>query len=321
VVAYHRSGDDRRAGGGNTISGTVTFTGAATGPLYVGVFDMGTGTIHSSVVPNPVSPQAYSVSGIPNGSNYFLFGIIDQNNNGLIDAGDINNTNQDSQTAGVAITNDVALDLVLPSSNSSARLTTDHQRIAGQSSSTYNLNFRVNQSIKLPVAVALISGPNVLAPVDIAVQPGKGGSFEFWPFLNTTAPNVGDPYQLQVRYSDGVLETLDQAVTGVLDAFVTGVTISGPTTQPTISWTDPASASSYVYQFDLWDSNWNQIWRVPRDGSFSSAITSIVWGVDPTDGSNTPSVGSLSVGTTYQWSIRVSDANGNSATKQGSYTP
>ena len=66
------------------------------------------------------------------------------------------------------------------------------------------------------------------------------------------------------------------------------------------------------------DNSGNTIWQIPGSNSnsngFSSSITSITWGTDPTgDSTNTPSVGSLTTGTTYNWQIQVQDASGNSA--------
>src|SRR6185437_13431436 len=74
---------------GNTITGTVTFTGTATGPLMVGFYGQTTG-VYTAVIQNPVSTQAFTVQ-VPSGSGYFQFGIIDQNNNGIVDSGDISN--------------------------------------------------------------------------------------------------------------------------------------------------------------------------------------------------------------------------------------
>ncbi|MGA8540707.1 MAG: putative Ig domain-containing protein, partial [Terriglobales bacterium] len=64
----------------NTISGTVSFNKTATGPLYVGFYDQNTGSVYADVVGSqaspPHSPAAYTVQ-VPNGSNYYFFGIID----------------------------------------------------------------------------------------------------------------------------------------------------------------------------------------------------------------------------------------------------
>src|SRR6266404_6195187 len=73
----------------NTVSGVVTFPGTATGPLYVGVYGS---SIYTQAFANPVSPVSYSFAGVPTGT-YQNFAIIDMNNDGEIDVGDITNTN------------------------------------------------------------------------------------------------------------------------------------------------------------------------------------------------------------------------------------
>jgi hypothetical protein len=98
-----------------------------------------------------------------------------------------------------------------------------------------------------------------------------------------------------------------------------------PGVTPAFNWTDPLNASSYTYQFYMNDSNGNVIWQVPATNStsngFSSAITSIPWGTDPTGGGSNPAVGSLTLGKTYLWQITAQDSNGNSAATQVQYQP
>ena len=69
--------------------------------------------------------------------------------------------------------------------------------------------------------------------------------------------------------------------------------------------------------------DWNTVWQIPGNNSksngFSSSIASILWGIDPTGGGSTPSVGSLTTGTNYNWQIQVQDSNGNSTVQQVSY--
>ena len=115
----------------------------------------------------------------------------------------------------------------------------------------------------------------------------------------------------------------------MLNAFATNLaptTGSSTSTQPTFTWTDPASASSYTYQFYISDNNGNQIWQIPSNNSksngFSSSITSITWGTDPTgDSSNTPSPSILTTGVQYNWQIQLQDTNGNSTQTQVDYIP
>ena len=82
--------------GGNTVSGTVTFPGSATGhTLYVGVY--GNNGIYSQAITSPMSPQAYSFAGVPSGT-YQNFAIIDMNDDGEVDPGDIDNVGNHTLT-------------------------------------------------------------------------------------------------------------------------------------------------------------------------------------------------------------------------------
>ena len=107
--------------GFNTVSGTVTFTGKANGPLYVGLYDQNAGVPYVVRIASPVSPQSFSVLGVPNGTNYFLFGIIDQNNNGYVDSGDINNVSGNGNNQALSVTGNLSGQaLTLPSTGATA---------------------------------------------------------------------------------------------------------------------------------------------------------------------------------------------------------
>ncbi len=315
--------------GGNTITGTVTFPGTATGPLYTGLYDMNSGAFYGQYIASPVSPQPFSVQ-VPNGSNYFQVAILDQNNNGQVDAGDIANVKQGSNTS-LAISGPAALPtLTLSGANATAAVTTQNNQLTSGSGTTqsYALNFKISDGIKLPVAATLVSGPNVLAPVDIGICTTCGRPLQYSVNLNAVAPKVGDTYSLLVTYSDGTSETLQASVSAVLTAFATNLSPTVgtvTTTTPTFTWTDPANASSYTYSFYLNDSNGNTIWQIPGNNSnsngFDSSITSITWGTDPTGGGSTPSVGSLTSGITYTWTIQATDSNGNETITQTTFQP
>ena len=320
--------------GGNTVSGTVTFSETATGPLYVGFYNQSTGTVYADVVGSqaspPHSPAAYTVQ-VPTGSNYFFFGIIDQNNSGLISApGQITNINHGNNQS-ISITGNMTNEnLTLPSGNSTATVQTQawQQINSGGTNTFYNIGFNVYGLIKLPVAVELATGPTlgVVIPADIASGGFSGSSgsdqFTYWANLNGATPQVGDTYTLNVTYSDGTSEVLTVTVTTVLNAFATNLSPqgSGVSTTPNFSWTDPLNASSYTYQFQLWDQNGNQVWQIPANNSnsngFSSSITSITWGVDPTGANNPPNPSSLNGSSNYNWQITAKDVNGNSAAVQ-----
>jgi hypothetical protein len=186
------------------------------------------------------------------------------------------------------------------------------------------------------VAVTLYSssnsdGANVTGPINVALcgQSGTscGQGFQLYFNLGTTAPTVGDTYYFTVNFSDGTSGPFNAAVTGVLSNFATGLaptTGTSVSTKPTFSWTAPVcgACSSYVYQFQLSPTNSSDIWDVPGNANgLPYSPTTLVWGVDPTESSNTPSVSSLTSGTNYSWSIGVTDGNGNEAITQASYTP
>ena len=314
--------------GGSTISGTVTFAGTATGPLYAGFYDFNTNRVYGTRIAAPTSPQAFSVN-VPNGSSYFFFGVIDQNNDGLFDVGDITNTNSSNETPAVVNGNGV-FNLTLPSTASTATLDTYHWKqtnpdgMGGSfTNSGYQLDLDVRASNKLPVKVTLQSGPQILHPIDVAACSDCGtAQFRYSAGVGLTAPQVGDTYSFAVTYSDGSSENVQASVTGVSNAFVTSLSpfANSPGTTPTFTWTDPASASNYTYQFQLTDSTGHTIWQVPgqngQSKGLNSSITSLAWGVDPTDGSNTPNPATLTAGQTYYWSVNATDADGNSAQRQ-----
>jgi hypothetical protein len=324
--------------GGVTVSGAVSFTGSATGPLYTGFYNPSNSFFYGEYIPNPVSAQAYSVQ-VPTGASYIQIGVLDQNNDGVIDAGDIQNTNSKSI---IPITGPIAnQDLTLPSVNATATVTTDNYESisSGVTYQSYYLSFQVNGQIKAPVAVQLTSGPNLIHPIDIAVCGGPGSScgsgFQiYFPIYNNT-PNVGDSYNFNVTYNDGTTGTLTATVTGVLSNFATSLlpqTGTSASLTPTFSWIYPANASNYLYQFSLCCSNSSNIWNIPNQNSSSSGFTSsqvplarIPWitsGNDVTGASNNlPTVSALTTNTTYTWSIQVQDSNGNSAQTEVQYTP
>jgi len=324
--------------GGVTVSGAVSFTGTATGPLYTGFYNQSTGAFYGEYIATPVSPQAYTIQ-VPTGS-YLFVGVLDENKDGVIDAGDLNNTSNNQTTTSITGST-TGENLTLPSTNGSATVTTqNYQSISsGGSSQSYELNFKVDGAIKLPVEVTLATstnadGANIVTPMDIG-SCGVSGSncgqgFQFNINITNISPIVGDTYTFNVTYSDGTTGTLTATVTGVLTAFATNLaptTGTSVSTTPTFTWTDPANASNYTYQFSLCCYNNSNIWQIPGDnsnsGGFSSSITSVPWSttVDPTGATNPPSVTSLTLGTVYTWQIQLQDSNGNQTTTQVNYQP
>jgi len=327
-----------------------SITGA--GQLYVGLYDQSTGTVYANRFTSLSSPASYSLY-LPNGENYVFFTILDQNNNGLIDIGDITNLNS-AYSSPVTISQDTDLgDYTLAASNSTAAATTQMTQstdISGTTTTSYGVILQLQAGVKLPVAAELsapavgVSYAYLLAPVDFSACTSCGSpQFDYLPSISSAVPTSKDDFQLQVTYSDGSTDSnVYASVSGVgasnyssstpTTVAATGLQRSGTSTTPNFGWTDPGSsstpstASNYRYSFSLSDSNGNVVWQIPSSSAqvstFDSTITDITWGSDPTGNTgNTPSPSSLTSGAVYTWSIKVVDSNGNSSTTQASFKP
>jgi large repetitive protein len=321
---------------GNEVQGTVTIPAGTTptGPLYVGYYNQSTNTVYATRIASPGSSNPFTVY-VPTDTNndFIFFEILDQNNDGLIDARDVSNTSNNS--SGIPISGPLTgQNLTLATANSTATVATEYYQTTGQaataSSGGYDLNFDVREGNKLPVAVTLLSGPNVINPVDISNYcPGCGSvQFQYHVPVNVDTPTVGDTYSLQVTYSDSSsdTETLTGAVTGWNGTssvvgpnnLATGLSPNDQTSlQPSFSWSDPSADSTDLFSFYLANATGNTIWQIPGSNSnssgFSSSIVFLNWGMDPTDPSNVPTVPGLTDTALYTWGIQAQDSYGNQA--------
>ncbi|HEY6446877.1 MAG TPA: hypothetical protein VIY53_10485 [Acidobacteriaceae bacterium] len=327
--------------GSCTLSGTVTFSQTATGPLYVGVFDQNTDEVYAAVVGSktspPTSPASYTVQ-VPSGSQYFFFALLDQNNDGLIDPNDITNVNGYNMiTPTLEISGNTIHNFTLPAGNSIAvvRSGNDLERSEyGGASHTYELDFDVTGMAKQPVAVTVLSGPDIALPLDAPWCLGCGydpsSSFSFYSTISSSVPKVGATYPIQITYSDGTQETLSPTITAVVPT-PTGVSPQGPvaatTTKPTLKWTYPATPGNYLYQIWFADQNYATVWSIPAINSSTNTFTSsiapsISWGIDPTGATgNAPSLSALTDGNVYHWEVVAYDANGNRGQDFVDYVP
>ena len=322
--------------GGVAVSGTVNRPGTATGPLYVGFYNYNTGAMYGEYIASPAIVQAYTVQ-VPVASTYYFVGVIDNNNNGIVDAGDPNDVNNSGNppTANItgATTNE---NLVLSPVNSLIATYTGHNIQTGQSD-TYSVNANVRTNLKLPVAVELIhcSNPDMIVPQDIAICTNCGNhQFSLQDSTSTTIPVLGDNYSLKITYSDGSTDNpLTEDVTPVLTSAAAATALSPQTgtsssTTPTFTWIYPASASSYTYSFWIYDNNGHQIWQIPANNSKSNGITnsvvSIPWitsGNDVLGDSNLPTVTNLSTSINYNWTFETIDSNNNYLQTTVNYQP
>jgi hypothetical protein len=348
-----------------TVSGTVTIPSGVTpvsgAPLYVGFYQQSassngppTALYATEISPGSGGAKSYSIT-IPSGSNYYIFGILDQNNDGQIDAGDVTDTNNNNNAPAVTLSGSATTvnDNSLPATNSVATVQTQYSS-CGTNCSNYNLNLQVREGNKLPVAVTLYSGPNLLNPVDMGQCSGCGTvQFQYSASLPGGVPSVNDTYKFTVTYSDG---SVDQGSAGTINGKVTAFGITGavvgasdvPTnlspsgtsstsTTPNFTWTFPSNPSNYTYSFYLQQNNCSgncTIWQIPSQNSNSNGFSylqtetspgattgQIMWGTDPTGATNSPSVPALTAGATYFWSISVQDANSNQAQVSVNYAP
>jgi hypothetical protein len=304
-----------------TLSGTVSFPGTATGPLYVGLFN-GSAIYGKEIMPPFTSPVSYSVPGIAAG-NYQAFAIIDQNNNGLIEPSDISNvTNNQGGPPPLTVSGNTTNNITLSSAVSTINLTTDHNQFNYVAiNDQYNLNLGISWGTKRPVAMTLLSGPNVQVPWDFPVDTNNTEYIS----LRGTAPLVGDTYQFQVTFSDGSTQTLTGSVTAVLSSFAPSMAmnspIAGTTTVPVLNWMTPAATPSpYTYNVGLYNiggtANVNVQWQDNgghNGNGIASGTTSIVFNADGSANSNGTSISSLPTATNYQWFVRVQDSNGNTS--------
>jgi hypothetical protein len=324
---------------GNTVSGTVTIpstvTIASTAVLYAGFYNPNTGAIYADRITSPSNstPNPYTVT-VPSGTAYIQFAILDQQNDGLVEATDPNNTNSNNTT--IAIDGSMTgVDETLSGANSIATVTTQYYQNTYSGSSTqsgYNLAFKIAGQDKLPISVELTGGPNVIDPIDISNYCQGCGHPQFQTYMNVESdtPSVGHTYSFLVTYSDGTSETVTTAVTGWNGTNAVGgaadlptnLAPSGPSSgseTPTFTWTYPANAGDYVYEFGLTDNNGNQIWSIPDEDSNVNGFTSaqipqppgLVWNDDTTESGNSPTPSQLVSGNTYDWELQVLDSYGN----------
>jgi hypothetical protein len=278
---------------------------------------------------------------------YGFVGILDQNNDGVVDAGDITNLNNLSATTSIT-GNTANMNLTLPSTNASTIVATQNIKTTNSTTTvqSYTLTFQISSLIKLPVAVTLSTnsnadGANAVTPMDVASCFTSGNNcghgFQISLPLNATSPTVGDTYNFNITYSDATTGTATATVTAVLTSFATNLS---PTTgistsqKPTFTWTYPSDPTSqYVYQFNLCCSSTGNVWQIPGNNSNTNGFTSsqipmptgIPWNTDPTGSNSLPvspyGANGLTLGTTYTWQIQVQDSNGNTAVQQVTYQP
>jgi hypothetical protein len=312
-------------------SGITINTGA---PLYEGFFQQlgnGAPTIYATVSTSPTTgSNSYTVS-VPNGDGWTPFAILDQNLDGLIDAGNPNDTNNNSNGYTITSSTTSVPGGTLASTGATATIGTYYYSSVynGGSSTGYNLNINVEEANQLPVAVELESGPNIMYPIDLSDYCPDCGHLQWQTGvqLEGVIPSVGDTYTFHVWYLNVANPV---TITGQVTGWNNGSTLTGAgalatnlspavtaTTTPGFSWSIPSADSTDSFQFWLNDNSVGQIWAIPSSNSnangFASSITSLAWDVDPTDSTNKSTESTLNASHTYSWSIEAQDNYNNQA--------
>ena len=306
--------------GGFTVSGTVNFTGRASGPLYVGLLDQTSGQIYLANIQAPGNSQPFKIYGVPAGGDYVLLGFVDQDRNGWLSAGDL----RGQPISNVTVAGNLSgQDLDFFQGNGAAQLTTLHSQVDG-AGDQYQLDFHLSGNNKVVTSATLLAGPNLMAPVDL-VSPSEGTDIISGVDVLGNRPQVGDSYQVQRNSSDGTSEVLTPGVTGVLDAFVQNPQPAsvlpqygtGTSTEPEFTWAAPVNAPvAYAQHFTIRSGSGPVFYQDPDNPGdlFSSAIGSLSWNL-----SGQPL---LTSGTPYAWAVRVRDTGTGNATETSStFTP
>jgi len=308
--------------GANTVSGTVTFPGTATGhTLYVGAY--GNSGIFFTAIANPVSPQAYSIAGVPSGT-YQNFAVLDLNDDGEFNPPDITDVTNHSNPPTITVSGSTTGNITLTNVPVSIGVPTSVFGFSGQPNS-YSISVQVDYGTKLPISMTLISGKNVAVPFDMNADSHNANYNPI--FNNSVSPTVGDAYQFLVTFSDGTTQVVTSTVSAVITSFAQNLTMQttspGSPTVPLLTWTAPAvppTALPYSYSVSVYNnSGTSQVfWNYYGSGSgngLPSSQTSVLFNIDGSASPNSP----LIVGGSYTWAVFVQDNNNNQGVYQTTY--
>lgn len=289
--------------GNNTVSGTVTFNGTATGPMYVVLHPPhGNGGIYFTLVGShaspPVSGASYSVTGVPSG-DYQVAVIIDNDNSGAVSAGDfVYGINGGAPT--FAVNGPTTKDVVFTSANATAVVLTNYS--TGGGGSGYGISPEAVSGTKQLANITVFAGPNLAVPLDMGYDQNNGNNVQL--ANGSIAPIVGQSYGFFLTYTDGSTQILSGSVGVVMgpDNLAQNLTVSSASgaDTPTFSWSAPATPPALLpFEYSVQNLSGNSI-----------NVLSNVTSVDLATLNKTLSSG------TYYWQVQVTDAVGNTAQVQ-----
>jgi hypothetical protein len=302
-----------RSSGTGSVNGKIYFPGVTpTGPLMVALAEESQmpPRFQVVVIPNPTSGATFTASNVAPGT-YTVYPLLDLNNSGTFDYGDIGpaDSNDSSATVTVESSPVSAPDITLANQNAFTILTTSHGKNGEYD--WYHLQLSVQSMKKQVVRAQVLPGPQIASAIDLARHENQ---FEVW--KNVSRPSVDDAYPVVLTYFDGSTETVNCTVTGVLDAFATPVSPVGYLAyepNPTLRWSAPSVAPA-DFRYSLWvnpvsapDQGWD-VWGIPKTQS------SWVYGMQGDVVEQT-----LDREASYDWAITVTDRYGNQAQNQASF--
>ena len=307
--------------GANTVSGTVTMPPSypVPGTLAVGFAPPG-GLPYLVEVPVTTASAtvAFSISGIPSGTYNPLALYTTSTRSSVGAAGIYLAGNASGYSAPVTISgNTSGVSIAFPATDARAEVSTEHGSAGTPGSDYYQIYFNAWRNNRIPVAVAVVSGINIVVPADLGGRINTPGQFSlpeyYGQYVAGTVPAVGDTYQLQFTYADGTTEIIPVSVTGVLNSFPGSLATSGTRTAPTFSWSAPsAPPQQYGYFINVYPTAGGSDWYYGAgvDAGMPSTQLSVAYDVDAT-----AKLAALVTGTQYTWAVSVKDStNHNQAT-------
>jgi hypothetical protein len=298
------------------VSATVITTGATLPPsgthLIALLLDGNKNTLFAKAIANPSNNQEVNFSGVPSGT-YVLYSVLDLNDNGVIDLGDISDT---EIGVPVVVTGDVTsgITVTLIIADAKPYIKTTHHKYSGASS--YSLILAA-EGMRKRVLNASVSGPQV--PIkDLGL--GRSNTFKASQEVSlrpTVAPP--DAYAFSFEYSTaGGNSPLVASVTGIVDYFaaplspIGAIDYSSVTPPLLFSWAQPSPAPGYPYTYNFWVNNPNGWFNSDPFQSMASSTTSV---------NLTSDQFTAQPGFNYFWIASLQDSYGNLGEASASFTP
>jgi hypothetical protein len=304
--------------GGFSISGTVNLTGIASpGPLYVFAAGSNQSGVGVTRITSPAATQPFTITGIPNGT-YQYGAILDRDRSDEI--GPTDPATFRGQQGGGLITvngsNVTGLQIVVPSTDAIAGVTTEHSTFMGRDQ--YQLTFNILPNLKLPVRASYINAPSDQSKGVLDLGIGNNGNFSWETSISTgVAPQVGASYNFDVTTADGITCNASGSVTAVLATPGNLAPTLNGGLMPVFSWTPPSPAPSTAYSYQIYVSQnvgngGLRVWSYDR---IAGTATSVAYNVD-----QTAAQAVLMPGGVYNWSLTVVDAYGNRGQASATFT-